>query len=126
MVGGDAVAENAESARTFDFSDCAGLQTEIAKEWRFLDVGTVGVPLINISFCGGNFVPLGILLGEIAVELAEDLGLESGLHLVANFLQGGPDLSQINVFAVVAFADRFFAEINVHAASQREGYHQRR
>ena len=91
-----------------------------------MNVGAVGVPLIDVASRGGDFVPLGVLLGEIAVELAKDFGFEGCLHLVANFLQGGPDVLEKDFAAVLALANRFFAQVNVHPARQGKGDHERR
>ena len=55
----------------------------------------------------GDFVPLGILPGEIAVELAENFRLQRGLHLVAHFLQGRPEVFQKNILAALPFTERF-------------------
>ena len=66
------------------------------------------------------------MLGKIAIKLAENFGFQRRLHLVADFLQGRPNVLEINVLAVFAFAERFFAQVNIHAAGEREGDDQRR
>ncbi len=53
-----------------------GCSAEIVEERRLLDVGALLVPLIDLAGAGGDFVPLRILRGEIAVELAEHFRLE--------------------------------------------------
>jgi hypothetical protein len=109
MVRGHTVTKNPKRARAFDVCNGPGLEIEIRKEGRFLNIRALGVPLINVACRAGNLVPLRILLRKIAVKFAEDLRLESRLHLITNFLEGGPDLTQVNVLAIFAFAKGLLA-----------------
>ena len=126
MVGGHAVAEDAEGARAFDFGDAAGLHFEVREERRLLDVGALAVPLIHVADSGRDLVPLRILRREVLVELLENLRLERRLHGVAHFLKRGPEVGEINGFAVLVLAERFAAQVNVHAARERERDDERR
>ena len=64
--------------------------------------------------------------GEIAVKPAEDFGLEGGLHGVAHFGRGRPDVLQINVASAGSLAERLGCQVYCHAARQGEGHDQRR
>ena len=59
MVGGHAVAKNAERARALDFGDVTGLEAEVLEERRLLDVGAFFVPLINLAGLAGISFHLG-------------------------------------------------------------------
>jgi hypothetical protein len=62
---------------------------------------------------GRDLVPLGVLGREVRVELAEHLGLEGGLHGVADLLQRGPDVARGTPGAVLAGAERFGGQVDV-------------
>ena len=87
MVGRHAVAKNSQRARALDFADCARLHRETVEERRFLDVRGLGIPFIDVAGAGRDFIPLGILRGEILVKLAKHFRLQRGLHEVADFVQ---------------------------------------
>ena len=80
MIGRHAVAENAQGAGAFDLPDFPGLQSKFLEEGRLLDIGAVGVPLIDVARLRRDLVPLRILLGEIAIEPAKHLRLEGRVH----------------------------------------------
>ncbi len=116
----------AERARAGDGRDAAGLQRKVREERRLLDVGGFAIPLIHVAGAGRDFVPFGILRGEILVKLAEHFRLQRGLHEVADFLQARPDVLQENRLAVLAGAERVVDEVNIHAARERERDDERR
>jgi hypothetical protein len=74
----------------------------------------------------GDVVPHRVLSGEIGIHAAESFGAESGLHELANFGHGRPEVAQVNIFAVAVLSERFAGEIDVNAAGQREGDDERR
>lgn len=118
VVGGDAVAEDAERAGTFDFHDVAGGHAEVGEEGRMLDVGGFAVPLEDLADATLDLVPLRILRGEVGVELAEDIGRKRGLHGIAHFFERGPDVLQIDAAA----GDKLvLAQINIDGASDGVG-----
>src|SRR6184192_1724760 len=97
----------------------------MGKEWRLLNVGAVSIPFIDVAVSCRDFVPFWILFGEIAIKFAKDFRLESGLHLVADFLEGRPDFAQKDLFAIFAFANGIFAQIDVHPPGESESHHER-
>src|SRR6266566_1863454 len=106
MVGRDTVSEDAQRARRFNLADLARLQTKIREERRFLNVGAFCIPLINVACSGGDFVPLGVLLGKIAVKLAKDFGFQGSLHRITDLLRARPDVLQVNILTLLSLSKR--------------------
>ena len=79
-------------ARAFDSPMSPGSSEKFIEERRLLDVGAVGIPLINVPVERRDFVPLRILRGEIRVELRNTSGLRARLHGDPDFLQRRPDV----------------------------------
>src|SRR5438067_9514453 len=126
MIGRNGVSENSKGTRAGDISDFPDGHREIFEKRWFLNVIALFVPLINVTGAGWNFVPLRILVGEIAIKLAENFRRKRGLHRVAHFLQARPEIAQKNFFSVLAFANRFFRQIEINPAGEREGDYNRR
>ena len=121
MVGRDRVAEDAHGASALDVGDRSSGHAEVLEERRLLDVGALGVPIVDLAEAGWHFVPLWILVCEAGVEFLENLGLEGGLHFVADFLEAWPDVFQENINAGAVFGDWFGGEVDIHAAGERVG-----
>ena len=71
MIGRDGVAKNSERPCVYDVVDLANLHREIFAERRLVNVIAFLVPLINVACAGRDFVPLRILVSEVAVKSAE-------------------------------------------------------
>ena len=84
------------------------------------------VPRVELSGGSRNFVPLGILLGKVAVEFAEDLRLERRLHRGADFLQRRPEITQVDVPAFVVLAQWFLGQVDVDPPGKGKSHHERR
>ena len=125
MIGRYRVAENSQSARAEDILDLPHLHREILEKGRLVNVVALFVPLIDFAGARLDFVPLGILIGEIAIQAAENLRLERRLHRVAHFFQTRPEISQKSFLAVFIFPDRLVCKIDIHAPGQRERDDQR-
>ncbi len=91
-----------------------------------MDVSALLVPSVGVAHGRGDFVPLGILPGEIRVELAKNFGLERRGHRLTDFVQTRPQVAQENVRAFAVLADGVVGQVQVHASGQRERHHQRR
>src|ERR1043166_3988962 len=107
MVGRHAVAKNSQGPRAADFANRTRAQTEVGKKRRLLDVGALLGPFVNVAGTGGNFIPARILSGEIAIEFLKHVGTQRRLNQLGNFIEAGPEVFEVNVFAVVSFANRF-------------------
>src|SRR5258707_4335935 len=126
MIGRNGVSENSEGARANNVFDLPDVHREIFEERRFMNVVALLVPLINVAGAGWNFVPLRILVGEIAIKFSENFRSKRGLHGVAHFLQARPEIAQKSVFSAFVLADRLFGQIEVDPARERESDYQRR
>src|SRR5208282_5667914 len=111
--------------RTLDFTNFPGLHLEFLEERWFLDVSGPAVPPVNIAGGRGDFVPSGILRRKILEQLAINLRLQRGLHEVADFTQARPEFAKINRPAILARTNRVAAQVNIHAAREREGNDER-
>src|SRR6202030_3216811 len=98
---------------------------EIFKEWRLVNVIALLVPLINFAGARRNFIPLWVLIREIAVKFTEHFWLERRLHRIANLSERRPKIAQEGFFPVFVFADRLFAEIDIDTSGERERDYQR-
>ena len=123
MIGRNRVTEDAQRTGSGDRSDHAGFHTEVFEEGGLLDVGALGIPLIDLSGRGTDLVPLGILSCEIAVQCGKHLRCEGAAQCVANLGEAGPDVLEEDLFPFLAFADRLLGEVYVNSTCQREGDH---
>ncbi len=121
VVGGDAVAEDAEGAGVFYGGNVAGLEGEVFEEGGVLDVGGVFAPSVGLAGGGGDVVPFRVLCGEVGVEGAEDFGLEGEGHLLADFFLGGPDVAKVDGLAVFVGAEGFGGEVDIYSAGEGVG-----
>ena len=126
MIGRDGVAEDAQRACSGDRGDGAGLHAEVLEERRLLDVGALGVPLVDGSGGGADLVPLGVLAGKVAIESGEHLGGEGAAKGVSDLGEAGPDILEEDFLAILALADGLLGEVDVDASGEREGDDERR
>ena len=106
VIGRHGVAEDAERPRAANVGDVPGFHREILEERRLMNVVALLVPLINFADARRDFVPLRILIGEVAIESAENFRRERGLHRVANFAERRPEIAQKSFLSGFVFADR--------------------
>ena len=59
------------------------------------------------------------MIGEVAVQFAENFRLERGLHHLIHFIERRPEAAKDNIVAVGVRPKWFAVQINVHAAGQR-------
>ena len=121
VVGGDGIAKDPEAARVLHGGHGRGFEGEVFEEGRFLDVGALAIPDVGETGLGGDLVPSGVLFRKVAVEFAEDLGFQGGLHGAADFFPGGPEIAQVDSLPVLAKAERILGEIEIDAAGEGEG-----
>ena len=101
MVSGDRVTEDTEAAGRLDASNGGGLERKVFEEGRFLDVGALTVPGVGLSRFAGDFVPSGVLFGEIPIQFLENFRLQGGFHGVPDLFTGGPEIAEINRFSIL-------------------------
>ena len=126
VVGGDAVAEDRqalESGRVHD--GVGGLRRHVLEIRCFLDVGRSRVPLETVSGRNLHFRPLFVTLVNVGVALHKHVAAERLLDGVGDFLLGWPEIAQIDRIAVLVIGDGVAKEINLDAARESVGNHQR-
>ena len=92
MIGSDGVTKNSQAAGRLNSCNGSRLEREVFKEGRLLDVGAFTIPSVGLAWFAGDFIPSGVLLGKIAVELLKDRRLKSGFHSLADLFAGGPEI----------------------------------
>ena len=93
VIGRDRIAENSKCARAADLLDLSRLHREILEKRRLVNVIALLIPLVNVARARGNFVPLRILIGEIAIKFSERFRLERGLHRMPDFTETRPEVA---------------------------------
>ena len=91
-----------------------------------LDVSGLVVPRVEIAVRNVDRVPLGVATENFSVLLREHFLMDRLLNRGLHFFGRRPDLAQENVFAGAILAERFIHQIEIHAAGERVGNHQRR
>ena len=97
------------------------------EERRLLDVGAVGIPVVELAFAGFDGVPFGVLVPDVAVLVlrtfrAARIASTTRLH----FGVRRPDVAQIDGRAVRAGADGLRFEVDVGRAGEGVGDDERR
>src|SRR5215467_16004170 len=82
------------------------------------------VPLVNVACARGNFVPLRILLCEIAIKFAERFRRERSLHRILNLAESRPEIAQESFLAVLVLSKWVAGKIDVNPAGEGEGDNQ--
>ena len=124
MIGGHRVAEQGEHAGLADGLDRPGLRRQADEEGRLLDVGRVGLPFIDRPALDRNLIPLRAEGVDIGVHCAVIFRIVGKTQGRLQFLRRGPDIRQIDRLAVLADAQRFCRQVEVHRAGQGVGDHQ--
>ena len=101
------------------------MEGEVGKEWGFLDVGALAVPSVGLAWGAGYFVPGGILFGEIAIKPAKDFGLQCRFHSLGDFLVAGPEVAEVNGFAVAIDSEGFLRQIDIDPTGEGKGDNER-
>src|SRR5882724_9097496 len=83
------------------------------------------VPLVNVARARWNFVPLRILLCEIAIKFAERFRCERSLHRMLDLAKSRPEIAKESFFAVLVLAKRIAGKIDVNSAGEGKGDNQR-
>src|SRR5947207_9446013 len=84
------------------------------------------VPLVNVSCARWNFVPLRILLCEVAIKFAERFGCERSLHRMLDLAKSWPEIAKKSFLAVLVLGKRVTGKIDINSAGEGKGDYQRR
>ena len=120
MIGRYCVAKDAKRASASNLFNAPGLHRKILEKGRLVNVVALLVPLVDVAGAGRDIVPLRVLIGKIAIEFAESLRRERGLHGVTNFTETRPQIVQKNFVSISVFPQRLAHKVNVHPACQRK------
>src|SRR5450830_427141 len=126
VVGGDRIAEHAQSARAFDAGGHGRWRhREVIEERWFSDVGRFR-PVVDLTGHGGDFFPqLAWCALDVSVVILEHFGVHGELHHGRYFSRGRPDVAQVHVFAAFALAHWLGHQVARHVAGDGVGDHQR-
>src|SRR5690606_30389659 len=126
VVGGDAVAEQSEDARTLHVGDFARLPRHVLEIGRVLDIGAAAVPAIDLAGRGAELAPLLRPFEHVGVARAEHFRRHELADRLRDLLVGRPDVAQIDVLPVRPLAERLPGQVLLQAAGQRIGHDKRR
>ena len=126
MVGGDRVAHQDQHPGPVDVTDPPDLGGQAFEEGWVLDIGAFGLPVVGFTGDTGDTVPALAPGKDVGVLVEEALRPERGRDDLVDFLLRGPDVFEVDRFAVGALAQRFLGQVEVHGARHSVGYHQRR
>src|SRR6266446_1760146 len=100
----------------------AGLHRKVFEERRIMNVITFLVPLVNVTRARWNFVPLRILLCEIAIKFVKRFRRKRSLHRVLDLAESRPEIAQESFFAVLILAEWIAGKIDVNSAGKCKGH----
>src|SRR5262249_21710719 len=72
-----------------------------------------------------NRIPHRVLVRKTAVEFAIRLGVEGLTHLGADLFHAGPDVAQVDIFALLILSQRLFGQIPFYGAGQGKRHDER-
>src|SRR5436190_10507901 len=84
------------------------------------------VPLVNVACARWNFVPLRILLREIAIKVAERFRPERRLHNIADLAESRPEIAKEGFFAVLILPKWVAGKIDMNSTGEGKSDNQRR
>ena len=99
MIGGDAIAEDRQSAQAVQIVKRAGLERHVLEIRRMLDVSGFRVPGVEIAFGNGQSAPVFITGENVGVFLAEHFAGNGAAHGRFHFLGRRPDIAEIDGLA---------------------------
>src|SRR5215212_91200 len=116
VVRSDRVADLDEDAGSVYVLEVCGLRAQALEEGGLLDVGRVGVPLVEVA--GGHVpvVPLPVPGVDVGVLAPVDLRFQRALDLLCDLRLRGPDVLEVDGAAVFALSERLVGEVYVHRA----------
>src|SRR5471032_964872 len=126
VVGGDRIAEHAQSARAFDAGGHGRWRhREVIEERWFSDVGRFR-PVVDLTGHGGDFFPqLAWCALDVSVVILEHFGVHGELHHGRYFSRARPDVAQVHVFAALTLANWLGHQVARHVAGDGVSNHQR-
>ncbi len=115
-----------QDARPFDVLEVLRVGTHVLEEGGLLDVGRVGVPLVEVALGDLHVVPLLVAGVDVGVLLSVDLRVQGVVDLPGHLLLRRPHVLEVDGVALAILAQRVLREVYVHRAGQGVGDDERR
>eukprot|EP00350_Pseudokeronopsis_sp_OXSARD2_P006264 CAMPEP_0170550528 /NCGR_PEP_ID=MMETSP0211-20121228/8580_1 /TAXON_ID=311385 /ORGANISM="Pseudokeronopsis sp., Strain OXSARD2" /LENGTH=192 /DNA_ID=CAMNT_0010857133 /DNA_START=446 /DNA_END=1024 /DNA_ORIENTATION=+ len=126
VVSSDRVSKERQHMSILDgFSGGDFFGGGLEERW-VVDVGGVGIPLIEAASRGLEVVPPVSALGDLLINFFEHFGEDGLFSDISGLLSCGPDIFEEHVVALGILADGLTGEVDVHCPSQGVRHHQRR
>src|ERR1044071_7832436 len=123
MICRDGITKDRERTRALDIGYLAYIHAEIVEEGWLLNISRFTVPIIDITYAAGDLIPEWILFSKICIEAMESFRIECALHHLAQLIQGRPDITEKDIFAILVLTDRFRTEIDINSTGKRKCYY---
>src|SRR5918997_4650627 len=126
VVGGDRVPDLDEHAGPLYVPQGLRFGREALEEGRLLDVGGVGVPLVEVAGGHVHLVPLLVAGVDVGVLALVDLRVQGALYLLGYLGLRGPDVLEVDGVASLVLSERVVDQVQVHGPCQGVGDDERR
>src|ERR671916_2055680 len=126
VVGGDRVPDLDEHAGPLYVPQGLRFGREVLEEGRLLDVGGVGVPLVEVAGGHVHLVPLLVAGVDVGVLALVDLRVQGALYLLGYLGLRGPDVLEVDGVASLVLSERVVDQVQVHGPCQGVGDDERR
>ena len=126
VVGGDEVAKHAEDSGIDDIGQRGGGSGGAIHPGGLLNVGRVVVPGVDTAAIGRQLAPDRAGRVGVAVEFLIERRVVGGGDQRFDLLWRGPDIGEVDRFAIAAGADGGGGQVDVDRAGQRVGDHEGR
>src|SRR5579875_88420 len=118
MIGSNRVVQHHYHTRSKNILNRGRFLSHILEERRLLNIGGIRVPLEKLPASIGKGTPALVALKHRSIVLSEDLRRHSLRHYFLHLLLRGPDVAQVDGFAVDIGAKRLRSQIDIDGASQ--------
>ncbi len=97
----------------------AGVFAHALEVGRVLDVGRCRWPIIGLGFGDANALPFFVAFEYVRIFRLERFASDRLLDQFRDFLRRGPDVFQVNVFAIRSLRDWISCEVDIHRTRNR-------
>ena len=127
VIGGDASPSIASTRAPCKSRQAPAALTACCRNTAALDVRGIRIPLVNVAFAEPSSICQCASPSNTCAYCLLNISRVDGRRgRCFHFLRRGPDVAQKNGLAVVSLPSGSVVEIDIHAAGQRVGHHQRR
>src|SRR5262249_159287 len=126
VICGHTMPKLGQHSRAFDVFHWRGSARHVIKIWGALDISGAGVPSIRLTLWHTQALPFLVALKNLFIVRAKHARINAAFYCLLNFLLRGPDVPQINLIAILIFAQRLLRDVAIDASGQRISNNQRR